>query len=479
MKNKAVVILKLMTTLVIILIGVMIWLFINQPKEEKELPPKELPEVKEENLDLNSELVKNLPYPNMNKGCNNIDDLGRYDESQLKIEDIELSEKIDTAYKKLSKSSEETISSEDMKQYVKSYWGEIEDYQDFTFTINDTNYTYDEEEKIYHIEINENSVCGETNYMKRFQPIVLTATKKDKQVIVDYAILYYIEDSSHGNNVVYHIYQDKEFTIYLDTVADTQENLDKIASKYQSKLEHYIFIFKEGKAGIYHFIEGNKKNAVNGLKEIELSEENLKNINMLTLDNDCIDFTEEHIYQKDKFSIESLQISDRILLALSHAYKNELFDKEVQDESEKKEYLFTEQEIKDIYKDFWGEELKLELEEFERYNFKGAKEGEQYRFIINLKENVCPTTRKYVESKLEHIYEKEDTLYLDYKIRFIDRKGNRLDIYQSNDYEIPLQKNVNVTKISEEYWDLEYVTYRYVFKKHDDGKFYFLEGLYI
>lgn len=478
MKNKAVVILNLMTTLVIILIGVMTWLFLNQPEEEKTKPLKEA-EVKEETLDLNSELVQNLPYPNMNEGCNRIDNLGRYDENQFKIEDIELSEKIDTAYKKLSPSSSNIVSSDDMKQYVKSYWGEIDEYQDFTFSINNTNYTYEEEENAYHVEASENISCEETNYMKRFQPIILTATMKDKQIIVDYVILYYIEDSSHGNNVVYHIYQDKEFTIYLDTVAETEDDLSKSASKYQTKLEHYTFIFEQEKTGNYHFSEGKKKNTVNSLKEIERSEETLKNINMLTLDSDCIDFTEEHVYQKDKFSIGSLQISDRILLALSHAYKNESFDKEEQEENGKKEYLFTEQEIKDIYKSFWGEELKSELEEFERLNFKGIKEGEQYRFIINLEKNVCSTNRKYVESKLEHIYEKEDTLYLDYKIRFIDKKGNHLDIYQSRGYEIYLKRNVSITKILEEYWDLEYVTYRYVFKKHDDGKFYFLEGLYI
>ena len=225
MKNKAVVILKLMTTLVIILIGIMIWLFLNQSKEEKKIPPKE-PEIKEEKLDINSELVKNLPYPRMNNGCNKIGNLGRYDENKLKVEEIELSEKIDTAYKKLSTSSNNAISSNDMRQYVKRYWGEIEEYKDFTFSINDTNYTYDEEEKIYNIEIgDENSNCEETNYVKRFQPIIMTAMKKEKQIIVDHVILYYIEDSSNESNVVYHIYQDKEFTIYLETIPEIKENL--------------------------------------------------------------------------------------------------------------------------------------------------------------------------------------------------------------------------------------------------------------
>lgn len=478
MKNKAVVVLKLMTTLVIILIGVMIWLFLNQPKEEEKDPLKE-PEIKEENLNVDSELVKNLPYPNMNNGCNKINDLGRYNEKELKIEDIELSEKIDTAYKKLSTSSETTVSSDDMREYVKSYWGEIEEYKDFTFSINDTNYTYNEDEKTYNIEVGENSTCEETNYMKLFQPTIIAAIKKEKQIIVDYAILYYIEDSSNGNNIVYHIYQDKEFTIYLETVAETQENLNKSASKYQSKLEHYTFIFNEGQTGNYYFVEGHKKNTVTSLKEIEISEELMKDINMLTLENDCIDLTEEHIYQKSNFSVESLKISDRLLLALFHAYKNESFNKESQESNNKKEYLFTESEIKDIYQNYWGEELKSELEGFERFNFEGVLEGQQYRFIINLENGVCPTTRKYTETKLEHVYEKEDTLYLDYKIRFIDKKGNRLDIYQSKEYEIPLKRNVSAINISEEYWDLEYVTYRYVFKKHKDGKYYFLEGLYI
>ncbi len=479
MKNKAVVILKLMTTLVIILIGIMIWLFLNQSKEEKKIPPKE-PEIKEEKLDINSELVKNLPYPRMNNGCNNIGNLGRYDENKLKVEEIELSEKIDTAYKKLSTSSNNAISSNDMRQYVKRYWGEIEEYKDFTFSINDTNYTYDEEEKIYNIEIgDENSNCEETNYVKRFQPIIMTAMKKEKQIIVDHVILYYIEDSSNESNVVYHIYQDKEFTIYLETIPEIKENLNKSASKYQSKLEQYTFVFKEGQNGDYHFIEGNKKNTVNSLNEIEVSEELLKDINMLILESDCIDFTEEHIYQKEKFSIESISVSDRLLLALSHAYKNDQLNKVGQELNDKKEYLFTEKEIKDIYKDFWGEELKSELEEFKRYNFEGVIEEEQYRFIIHLERSICLDTRKYVETKLEHIYEKEDTLYLDYKIRFIDKNGNRLDIYQNNDYKVPLEKNIKSTNILEEYWDLEYVTYRYVFKKHENGKYYFLEGLYI
>ncbi|MCI8545279.1 MAG: hypothetical protein HFH09_03505 [Bacilli bacterium] len=478
MKNKAVVILKFMTTLVIILIGVVIWLFLNQREEEKKIPVKE-PEIKEENLDINSELIKNLPYPNMNTGCNKIDDLGRYDEKQLKIEDIELSEKIDTAYKKLSTSSSNIVSSDDMRQYVKSYWSEIEEYKDFSFSFNDTNYTYDEEEKTYHVEASESTSCEETNYMKRFQPIILTATKKEKQIIVDYVLLYYIEDSSNGKEVVYHIYQDKEFTIYLETVSETQEKLNKSASKYQEKLEHYTFVFNEGQSGNYYFVEGNKKNVVNGLKEVENLEEKLKDVNILTLDNDCIEFTEEHIYQKDKFSIESLNTSDRLLMALSYAYKNELLEKEDQEIDDKMEYSFTKKEIENIYKNFWGEELKSELEEFEKINFKGIIDGDQYRFIVDLEEKFCPTNRKYVETKLEHAYEKEDTLYLDYKIRFIDKKGNRMDIYQSKDYNMPIKKNVGAINIYEEYWDLEYVTYRYVYKKQDDGKYYFLEGLYI
>lgn len=477
MKNKAVLVLKLMTILVIILIGILIWLFLNQSKPEKTIPPKESV-IKEENLDVNHELVKNLSYPRMYNGCNKIDHIGRYGDNELKIENIELSEKIDTAYKAFATLQEESISSETMRQYVQTYWGTIQDYKDFTFSMNDVNYIYDEEEKIYHIESNENDICEETTYMKRFQPIILTATKKEKQIIVDYVLLYYIEDSSSGTSVIYHIYQDKEFTLYLDTVKN-QDDLNKNASKYQSKLEHYIFTFDEGPDGKYYFKNGNRTNTVKSLDEIPLSEQLLENINMLTLDNACIDFTENHMYQKDRFSLESFKVSDRLLLAFYHSYKTEAFHKEGVELDDGIEYQFTEEEVKDIYEDFWGEALKSELEEFEQFHYQGILESDQYRFIISKKENVCTNTRKYVETKLDNVYQKGDTIYLDYKIRFIDQKGNTLDIYQDKNYEISLKANLKGTNISEEYWDLNYVTYRYVFKKYDDGKYYFLEGLYI
>lgn len=478
MKNKAVVILKLMTTLVIVLIGVIIWLFLNQPQKEKTNLPKE-PVIKEENLDIHSELVKNLSYPDMQDSCNNIDTMGRYKDNELKVEDIELSEKIDTAYKKLAPPNEGPVSSITMRQYVESYWGKIENYRDFSFSTNDTNYIYHEEEQSYDIEIvEEEKLCEQQSYVKRFVPVLFTATKKDNQIILDYVMVYYIEDSSNKSDIVFHIYQDKEFTNYIKTITEKEFDTDSLASKYQSKLEHYTFIFEE-KEKNYYFKEAKKRNEVKSLEEIQLTDTILENINILSLEDFCFDFDENSVYQKNNFSLENMKMEVKLLLAFHHAYKNNLLDTEKTIFNDRIEYMLTEIEAKNIYKDFWGQELQSEIEDFDLFGYKGNKEENGYLLVISSKEVVCPTTRKYVDMRQEKIYKKEDIIYIDYKIRFITQKGNNFAIYQDKNYENLIKENIRSKDIQEEYWDFEYVTYRFVFKKQENGKYYFLEGLYI
>ncbi|MCI9233147.1 MAG: hypothetical protein HFH08_00950 [Bacilli bacterium] len=474
MKNRAVVILKFMTSLVIILIGVVIWLFLNQPKKAKEILPTE-PEVKNEVLDINSELVKKLPYPNMQEKCNTVEMMGRYNEKVFKVEDIELAEKMDTAYKKMTDNQEKSISAEDMQKYTEMYWGKVDDYKNFTFSINNTNYSYDEEENVYYIEREEEENCEVTIYAKRFMPVLLNAERIENQIVLDYVIVYYIEDSSNKEKIVYHIYQDKGFTNHLETVEEKESSLKDIASKNKSKLEHYTFIFKEENNNFY-FAEGKKNQEFESLEELTSLPENL---NLLSLEEFCFDFNEQSVYQKNHFSIENIDERTRLLLAFYDSYKKELFDKEEVRFEDRIEYVFNKDEVKTIYQNFWGEDLNFELENFKQFNYEGILEDNQYRFIINTEETVCATTRKYVELKQEKIYQKEDIIYIDYKIRFIDREKNNLSIYQERTYNSSIKENIRKKDIYEEYWDLEYITYRYVFKKQKDGKYYFLEGLYI
>lgn len=475
MKNKAVVILKLMTTLVIILIGFMIWFFLNQPRTEKPTTPEE-PIAKEESLDIHSELVKNLPYPNRQNTCNYIDTMGRYQDSGFKVEDIELSEKIDLAFKRFANLEEKSISAETMKQYVQNYWGNIDNYEDETFALNDVNYIYHEENKTYDIELlDTGKECEHQLYGKKFVPVLLTATKKENQIVLDYAMVYYIEDSIDPNNIVFHFYQDKDFTNHIKTVTEKEFDTDSFASKYQTKLEHYTFIFEEEEKN-YYFKEVKKINEVKKLEEIELTD---TDINLLSLEDFCFDFEEDSVYQKSNFSLENLKMETKLLLAFHNAYKKEQIDKEKTILNNKIEYVFTETEVKDIYKNFWGQELQSELEDFDLFGYQGNKEAEGYRLTISTKELVCPTTRKYVEMKQDKIYKKDDIIYIDYKIRFIDKKGSNFTIYQSKNYENPFKENIRMKDISEKYWDNEYATYRFVFKKQENEKFYFLEGLYI